>query len=58
MKWSLPTLSELTSITFNIELTHLGSETSKYLISKILTYWMDIQKLKNVELSMHFQYIK
>ena len=29
MKWRLPSLSELTPIIFNMELTHLGSEDSK-----------------------------
>ena len=31
-RWRPPSLSELTPIIFNRELTHIGSKTSKYLI--------------------------
>ena len=30
MKWRLSSLNEFTSIVFNTELTHLGSDVSKY----------------------------
>ena len=38
-KWRPPNLSELTPITFNKDLTHLGSEASKLAINDIMLFF-------------------
>ena len=36
LNWRPPSLSELTPMKFNTGLTHLGSETSNYIIQKFI----------------------
>ena len=38
LNWRPPSVSELTPIIFNTELTYLGSETSKYILTRQLLY--------------------
>ena len=44
LKWRPSNLSELTSMVFNMELTHLGSEASKYYQMVFVITFMKLQK--------------
>ena len=64
MKWRPPSLSELSSIIFNMELAHLGSEASIYFYMKntLIQFSEDITHhtlvYRNSKIFLHTQFQK